>query len=63
MALAVLHKIAAQKCGQYRAGRVAIFHRIGEVPFGSRSLVVAVSAPHRKEAMDARDWDWDGDGN
>jgi len=53
MALTELHRIAAQKREKYRAGRVAIFHRTGEVPVGSCSLVVAVSSPHRKEALDA----------
>lgn len=53
MALAELYKIAALKCRQYQAGKVVVFHRTGEVPIGSCSLVVAVSAPHRKEALDA----------
>jgi molybdopterin synthase catalytic subunit len=53
MALTELHRIAAQKREKYRAGRVAIFHRTGEVPVGACSLVVAVSSPHRKEALEA----------
>ncbi|MGH9170227.1 MAG: molybdenum cofactor biosynthesis protein MoaE [Acidimicrobiales bacterium] len=34
-------------------GRVALWHRVGRVPLGETSVVVAVSAPHRAEAFDA----------
>ncbi len=34
-------------------GRMALLHRIGEVPVGHSSVVVAVSAPHREEAFAA----------
>ena len=34
-------------------GRVALLHRIGEVPVGESAVVVAVSAPHRGSAFDA----------
>jgi molybdopterin synthase catalytic subunit len=34
-------------------GRVALLHRVGEVPIGESAVVVAVSAPHRPEAFDA----------
>ncbi|KAL0576358.1 hypothetical protein V5O48_005617 [Marasmius crinis-equi] len=33
--------------------RCAVHHRIGTVPVGEPSIVVAVSAPHRKEAFSA----------
>ncbi|KAG7099098.1 hypothetical protein E1B28_000972 [Marasmius oreades] len=33
--------------------RCAVHHRIGIVPVGEASIVVAVSAPHRKEAFSA----------
>jgi molybdopterin synthase catalytic subunit len=33
--------------------RTAIFHRIGSVPVGEPSIVIAVSSPHRKEAFSA----------
>jgi len=35
------------------AGRVAVLHRVGDVPIGQEAVVVAVSAPHRAEAFDA----------
>jgi molybdopterin synthase catalytic subunit len=33
--------------------RVALIHRVGEVPLGEPAVVVAVSAPHRDEAFEA----------
>ncbi|KAF9270113.1 molybdenum cofactor synthesis 2 [Marasmius fiardii PR-910] len=33
--------------------RCAVHHRIGTVPVGEASIVIAVSAPHRKEAFSA----------
>jgi molybdopterin synthase catalytic subunit len=32
-------------------GRIALLHRVGVVPIGESSVVVAVSAPHRPEAF------------
>lgn len=37
-------------------GRVALHHRVGEVPVGGAAVVVAVAAPHRGEAFDAARW-------
>jgi len=34
-------------------GRVALLHRVGVVPVGESSVVVAVSSPHRPEAFEA----------
>jgi molybdopterin synthase catalytic subunit len=34
-------------------GRIALLHRVGTVPVGESSVVVAVSAPHRQEAFAA----------
>lgn len=34
-------------------GRVALLHRLGEVPLTEASVAVAVSAPHREEAFAA----------
>lgn len=34
-------------------GRIVIWHRVGHVPTGQSSVVIAVSAPHRSEAFDA----------
>jgi molybdopterin synthase catalytic subunit len=34
-------------------GRLALLHRVGDVPIGESSVVVAASAPHRPEAFAA----------
>jgi molybdopterin synthase catalytic subunit len=34
-------------------GRVALLHRVGEVPIGEAAVVVVVSAPHREAAFEA----------
>jgi molybdopterin synthase catalytic subunit len=34
-------------------GRLVLLHRVGLVPVGESSVVVAASAPHRGEAFDA----------
>ena len=31
----------------------AVYHRLGTVPVGEASIVIAVSSPHRKEAFQA----------
>lgn len=31
--------------------RCAVYHRLGTVPVGEPSIVIAVSSPHRKEAF------------
>lgn len=37
-------------------GRVACWHRVGELAVGDPAVVVAVSSPHRDEAFDAARW-------
>jgi len=53
MALSVLASLAAEARARHHVGNIAIFHRIGEVPVGGCSLIVAVSSAHRKEALSA----------
>ena len=45
--------IVAKARSQLNFGRVAVAHRLGEVPIGETSMVVAVSAAHRAEAFEA----------
>jgi hypothetical protein len=45
--------IVASCVGNCDTGRVAVLHRVGPVPVGASSVVVAVSAPHRDVAFDA----------
>ena len=43
-----LRKWPLEKC--------AIVHRVGDVPIGETSVVVAVSSPHRVDAFEAAAW-------
>jgi len=53
MALAEMRKIAAVAKQRWPVTAVAIVHRIGVVPIGEASVVIAVSAGHRVAAFEA----------
>jgi molybdopterin synthase catalytic subunit len=53
MALAELRKIGDMACHRWPIERMAIVHRIGVVPLGEASVVIAVSAGHRGAAFAA----------
>jgi MoaE-MoaD fusion protein len=53
MAEQVMAEIAEGLKGRYELCEVAIHHRIGRVGIGDRSVVIAVSAPHRQDALAA----------
>jgi molybdopterin synthase catalytic subunit len=53
MALRILASIADEIEERFGVERVAIVHRLGEVPLGEASIVVAAAAPHRDAAFAA----------
>jgi molybdopterin synthase catalytic subunit len=53
MAEQVMSEIADELKARYELLEVAIHHRIGRVEIGERSVVIAVSAPHRADALKA----------
>ena len=53
MAEQVMAEIAAELHERYDLCAVAIHHRVGRVGIGERSVVIAVSAPHRQDALTA----------
>lgn len=53
LALATLRAIAAAARQRHALRGVAITHRLGHVPVGEESILIAVSAPHRAEAWRA----------
>jgi molybdopterin synthase catalytic subunit/molybdopterin converting factor small subunit len=53
MAEQVMGEIAESLAGRYELCAVAIHHRIGRVGIGDTSVVIAVSAPHRQDALAA----------
>jgi molybdopterin synthase catalytic subunit len=53
MAEKVMAELAASLASRYELTGVAIHHRIGRVSIGDTSVVIAVSAPHRGDALAA----------
>ena len=53
MAEKVMSELAAVLKHKYDLCDVAIHHRVGRVPIGETSVVIAVSAPHRADALAA----------
>jgi MoaE-MoaD fusion protein len=53
MAEDVMGQLAAELEGRYELCAVAIHHRVGVLGIGEASVVVAVSAPHRQDALAA----------
>jgi molybdopterin synthase catalytic subunit/molybdopterin converting factor small subunit len=53
MAEATMAEIADELRARYNVCDVAIHHRIGRVAIGETSVVIAVSAPHRADALAA----------
>jgi len=53
MAERVMREIAEEAMRRWAITDVAMQHRTGKLEIGETSLLIAVSAPHRKEAFDA----------
>jgi molybdopterin synthase catalytic subunit len=53
MAEATMAELAAELKQRYRLLEVAIHHRVGRVDIGEASVMIAVSAPHRSDALAA----------
>ena len=53
MALKEMRNLCAKIRSQCEVDRIAIFHRLGEVPVSEASVVIAVSSLHRKESLEA----------
>ena len=53
MAEEVFRAIAREIEERYGTPHVAILHRVGHVPIGEPSVVIAVAAAHRREALAA----------
>jgi molybdopterin synthase catalytic subunit/molybdopterin converting factor small subunit len=53
MAEAEMERIARELLQRYDLRAIAIHHRIGRVDVGETSVVVAISAPHRADALSA----------
>lgn len=56
MALRAMRDIGSAAMNRYGVSRIKIMHRLGRIEIGETSVLVAVSAPHRKEAFEACQW-------
>jgi molybdopterin synthase catalytic subunit len=56
MALREMRRLGATAKRRWRLRKVAMVHRVGVVPVGQPSVVIAVSAGHREAAFAAARW-------
>jgi len=53
MAVGTMRQIGDELRTRWPVDRIAIVHRIGRLAIGEASIAIAVSAPHRREALEA----------
>ena len=56
MALRQMRLLAKQARARFKIGAITIIHRKGKLKVGENIVLIAVAAPHRKEAFDACEW-------
>jgi molybdopterin synthase catalytic subunit len=56
MALSEMQYLGARVHEQFKIAHIGIVHRTGRVDIGETSVVIAVSAPHRRAAFEACEW-------
>ncbi len=56
MALKEIINLIEKAHGQFEIAHVAVVHRLGKLEIGETSVVISVSAPHRKAAFEACEW-------
>jgi molybdopterin synthase catalytic subunit len=56
MALKEMEKIADAAREKFQVAAIGIVHRLGRMEIGETSVVISVSAPHRKPAFEACEW-------
>jgi molybdopterin synthase catalytic subunit len=53
MAIKMMAEIGAEIAGSHQISRIAMVHRLGRLEIGETSVVITVTAPHRKPAFEA----------
>jgi molybdopterin synthase catalytic subunit len=53
MAVKMMAEIGREIAGAFAIGRIAMVHRLGRLEIGEASVVIVVTAPHRKPAFEA----------
>jgi MoaE-MoaD fusion protein len=56
MALSELKRLGARAHEKFDIAHIGIVHRTGRLEIGETSVVISVSAPHRRAAFEACDW-------
>jgi molybdopterin converting factor subunit 1 len=56
MALSEMERLGAEAHKRFEIAHVGIVHRTGRLEIGETSVVIAVSAPHRRAAFEACEW-------
>jgi molybdopterin synthase catalytic subunit len=51
-----LHEIAEEACVKWDVQHLVAVHRVGFCPLGEPTVVIACSAPHRADALEACRW-------
>jgi molybdopterin synthase catalytic subunit len=56
MALSELQRLGREAHEQFEIAHIGVVHRTGRLEIGETSVVIAVSAPHRRAAFEACEW-------
>jgi len=56
MAQSEMERLGAEAHKQFEIAHIGIVHRTGRIEIGETSVVIAVSAPHRRAAFQACEW-------
>ena len=56
MALSEMKRLGAQAYEKFDIAHIGIVHRTGRLEIGETSVVISVSAPHRRAAFEACEW-------
>ena len=56
MALSEMQRLGAEAHQRFDIAHIGIVHRTGRLEIGETSVVISVSAPHRKAAFEACEW-------
>ncbi|HYH85734.1 MAG TPA: molybdenum cofactor biosynthesis protein MoaE [Pyrinomonadaceae bacterium] len=56
MALAEMRRLGEEAHRRFRIAHIGIVHRTGRTDIGETSVVISVSAPHRRAAFEACEW-------
>jgi molybdopterin converting factor subunit 1 len=56
MAISEMNRLGREAHGRFEIAHIGIVHRTGRLEIGETSVVIAVSAPHRRAAFEACEW-------